>query len=196
MWGFFILLLYEFNVYMQMYGYDRPSTPILYFPNNVQSTDPFLFTISLLCRRPRSFTGIGLWATCSPILYLIFRVTCYQVIPPLLGLLFHPPPPLLLGSPPPLSLNILVAAVPLARFLIDWQPILSWVVFELFFKESPFLPPCPTFGVQMVHRLLCLFTPPTLCCFSYPYSLQEYSCCSVPYLKLEKSRGVSLCCLS
>ncbi len=35
----------------------------------------------------------------SPILYLIFRVTCYQVIPPLLGLLFHPPPPLLLGSP-------------------------------------------------------------------------------------------------
>ena len=69
----------------------------------------------------------------SPILYLIFRVTCYQVIPPLLGLLFHPPPPLLLGSPPLLSLDNLVAALPLARFLIDWQPIFSRVVFAILF---------------------------------------------------------------
>ena len=90
-----------FNVYIQPYGYDRPST-LLYFTLQfcLVKLTLFLITISALPRHPRYITGIwplGLYALLLQA--LILRVTHYRAILPLLGLCVAPtlfPSPLLL----------------------------------------------------------------------------------------------------
>lgn len=59
--------------------------------------------------------------------------------------------------------------------------------FKLYFKNPSFSSPFSTLGIEVFHRLLCLYTPPAFCCLRYPYSLQKYPYSSVSNLELEKS---------
>ena len=83
---------------MQPYGYDRPSTP---FP-------------SALSRRPCCLAGIGLLAS-PPGSDSYLRITCYQVIPPLLGPLFGPTP----LPPPALNCSLIISNLKLWHIECD-----------------------------------------------------------------------------
>ena len=103
---FFIFIFFIFNVYIQPYGYDRPST-LLYFTFTIMPglLTLFLITISALPRHPHYIVGIrplGLFALL--LLSLLLRVR-YPVVLPLLGLRVAPTPlpyPLLPLDPLPL----------------------------------------------------------------------------------------------
>lgn len=79
---FQIFFLLIFNVYMQLYGHERPTTPFTIQsskpPSQLTLSQSAIFAFS---RRPRCFIGIGLWATCPPSSVHYFRVTCSDFIP-------------------------------------------------------------------------------------------------------------------